>query len=75
MGEQHENFIVAVRKREMLTASKVKISGSEKIANRNTTNKIFLSTIKRVIRKFHVATTTANKCTKKCHARAKLFFC
>ena len=40
--EKHENFIAAVRKREMLAASKVKMSGSEKIkANMNTGNKIF----------------------------------
>ena len=30
MEEKHENFIAAVRKREMLAASKVKMSGSEK---------------------------------------------
>ena len=40
--EEHENFIAAVRKREMLAASKVKMIGSEKIkANMNTGNKIF----------------------------------
>ena len=31
--------------------------------------------IKRVMRKFHVATTTKKKCKKKCAAGAKLFFC
>ena len=30
MEEKHENFIAAVRKWEMLAASKVKLSGSEK---------------------------------------------
>ena len=58
----------------MQTASKVKMSGSQKMANRNTSSKLFVSTIKCVARKFHVATTTANKCTKKCAARTKLFF-
>ena len=52
----------------------------EKKANRNTSNKIFVSTynifsIKRVTSKFQVATTMAEKCTKKCAAGAKLFFC
>ena len=55
------------------------MSDSEKIANRNTSNKIFCEhiqhfSIKRVTRKFHVETTKAKKCTKKCAARAKLFF-
>ena len=30
MEEKHENFIAAVRKWEMLAASKMKLSGSEK---------------------------------------------
>ena len=65
----------------MLVASKMKMSGSEKKkANRNTSNKFFVSTynifsIKRVTSKFQVATTMAEKCTKKCAAGAKLFFC
>ena len=59
----------------MLTAIKVKMSRCEKMANRNTSTKIFVSTIKCVTRKFHVATTEANKCTKKCAALTKLFFC
>ena len=58
----------------MQTASKVKMSGSQKMANRNTSSKIFVSTIKCVTRKFHVATITANKCTKKLAARTKLCF-
>ena len=33
MEEKHENFIAAVRKREMLAATMVKMSGSEKTAN------------------------------------------
>ena len=42
VGKKREIFIAAVRKREMLEASKVKMSGSEKIkANMNTGNKIF----------------------------------
>ena len=42
LEEKHEKFIAAVKKWEMLAASKVKMSGSEKIkANMNTGNKIF----------------------------------
>ena len=40
LEEKHEKFIAAVRKWEMLAASKVKMSGSEKIkAKMNTGNK------------------------------------
>ena len=42
MEDKHENFIAVVRKREMIAASKVKMSGSDKIqVNMNTGNKIF----------------------------------
>ena len=42
LQEKNENVIAAVRKWEMLAASKVKMSGSEKIkSERNTSNKIF----------------------------------
>ena len=42
MEDKHENFIAVVRKREMIAASKVKMSGNDKIqANMNTGNKIF----------------------------------
>ena len=55
----------------------------EKEANRKTSIKIFCEHIRHflhktcnLLRKFHIATTTtARKCTKKCAARAKLFFC
>jgi len=65
----------------MLAASKVKMSGSEKQKkgeqehkqqNFGSTYDIF--SIKRVTPKFHIATTTAKTCTKKCAARAKLLF-
>ena len=49
MEEKHKNFIAAVRKREMLKVTKVKMSGSEKKGNRNTFN---ISSKKRVPRKF-----------------------
>ena len=49
MEEKHKNFIAAVRKREMLGATKVKMSGSEKKGNRNTFN---ISSKKRIPRKF-----------------------
>ena len=45
----HGNFIAVVWKWEMLAATKMKMSGSEKIANRNTFN---ISSIKRVTREF-----------------------
>ena len=47
--EKHENFIAAVRKWEMLAATKVKMSGSEKKVNKNTYD---ISSIKRVTKKF-----------------------
>ena len=62
-------------------ASKMKMSGSEKKKRTGTqATKFFVSTynifsIKRVTSKFQVATTMAEKCTKKCAAGAKLFFC
>ena len=45
----HGNFMAVVWKWEMLAATKMKMSGSEKIANRNTFN---ISSIKRVTREF-----------------------
>ena len=36
--EKHENFIAAVRKGEMLAATKVKMSGSQTKVNRNRYN-------------------------------------
>ena len=53
--EKHDNFILAVRRKEMLTDEKM--SGSKKKANRNTYD---ISSIKRVIRKFHVAVVQNN---------------
>ena len=47
LEEQHENFAAAVRKREMLAATKAKMSGSEKKVNKNTYD---ISSIKRVTR-------------------------
>ena len=53
--EKHENFIAAVRKLEMLAASKVKMSGTEKIkANMNTVNKIFGKHIQQFVHKNNV---------------------
>ena len=53
--EKHDNFILAVRRKEMLTEEKM--SGSKKKANSNTYD---ISSIKRVIRKFHVAVVQNN---------------
>ena len=67
---QHE--VAVGGKQEMLAATKVKISGSEK-RNKNTYD---ISSIKRVTRKFHVVVVQnkGKECTKKCAARAKLLF-
>ena len=76
--EKHENFIAAVRKREMLAATKVKKSGSEKKkANRMAYN---ICSIKRVTRKFlevsrcRRAKQRQRNLQKRCAARAKFFF-
>ena len=64
----------------MLAVFKVKMSGSEmKKANRNTSNKIFckyndIFSIEHVTWKFHIATTTAKKCTRKCAVMCKVVF-
>ena len=56
--EKHDNFILVVRRKEMLTATKEKMSGSKKKkADRNTYD---ISSVKRVIRKFHVAVVQNN---------------
>ena len=49
LEEQRENFVAVVRKREMLAATKVKMSGSEKISEQEHVRQ-FLH--KRVTRKF-----------------------
>ena len=64
----------------MLAVFKVKMSDSEmKKASRNTSNKIFckhndIFSIVRVTWKFHIATTTAKKCTRKCAVTCKKLF-
>ena len=49
LEEQRENFVAAVRKREMIVATRVKMSDSEKKVNKDTYD---VSSIKRVTRKF-----------------------
>ena len=62
----------------MLAVFKVKMSDSEmKKASRNTSNKIFgkhndIFSIVLVTWKFHIATTTAKKCTRKCAVMCKV---
>ena len=52
MEDKHENFIAVVRKREMIAASQLKMSGSYKIqANMNTGNKIFGKHIRQFLHK------------------------
>ena len=85
LEKQHENFEVAMRKWEMLAATKVKMSGSEKQnkpkkKNKNTYD---ISSIKRVATKFlefslYIVVVQNNgkeMYKKKCAARAKLLFC
>ena len=74
LEENHQNFIAAVRKREMLAATKVKVGDSEKKVNRNTYN---ISSIKRVSGgfTFESCKTTPKKCIKKWAASGKLFIC
>ena len=48
LEEQHENFLAAVRKWEILAATKVKMSEWKKVNN----NKYDISSVKRVTRKF-----------------------
>ena len=77
--EEHENFVAVVRKRKMLTDSKVKMRTGIQAT------KFFVSAynifaIKRITWKFiynnsdNSATTAAKKCTKKYPAGAQLFF-
>ena len=57
--EKHENFKTAVRKLELPpAATKVKMSGSVKKANRR--NTYHISSIKRVTRMFHVVVVQNN---------------
>ena len=76
LEEQHENFLAAVRKWEILTATKVKMSEWKKVNN----NRYDISSIKRVTRKFLEvsrcgrAKQRKRNVQRKCAARAKLFF-
>ena len=79
LEERHENFVAAVRKWEMLAATKVKMSGNEKKSEQEHVYDI--SSSKRVTRKFlEVSRCGRTKqrhrnVEKKCAARAKLLFC
>ena len=76
LEEQHEIFLGAVRKWEILAATKVKMSEWKKVNN----NRYDISSIKRVTRKFLEvsrcgrAKKRQRNVQKKCAARAKLFF-
>ena len=56
---------------------KVKMSDNEKKGTKNTYDSSSKKRVTKTFWKFHVVVvqTTAKKCTKKCDARAKLFFC
>ena len=68
-GRKHEIFIAAVKKWEMLAATKVKKKGREKKRTGTHVSRKFLEVLR-----CSRAKTAAKKCTKKCAARAKLFF-
>ena len=73
MEERHENFVAAVRKWEMLAATEVKMSGSEKKkTNKQTMNKNTLGSFW----KFHVVVVQNNvtEMYKKCAAHEELLF-
>ena len=67
---QHEKFVAAVRKREILWATKVKMSRSEKKRNKNTYD---ISFIKRVTRTGGGG--GRSRVQKRRDARSKLLFC
>ena len=78
LEEQHENVLAAVRKWEILAATKVKMSEWKKVND----NRYDISSIKRVTRKLlevsrcgRAKQRQRNVRKKKCAARAKLFFC
>ena len=76
LEEQHENYLAALRKWEILAAAKVEVSEWKKV----TSNRYNISSIKRVTGKF----LDVSRCgrakqrqrnpQKKCATRAKLFF-
>ena len=75
LEKQHENFVAAVRKWEMLAVTTLKVSGCEKKGDTNTYD---ISSIKRVTRKFlgvlrcSRAKQQQRNVQKKCAARARL---
>ena len=73
--------VLAEKKWEMLAASKLKMSGSEKENEQEHKQQFFgrtydISSVKDLtkVSRCNCATTMAKKCTKKCAARAKLLF-
>ena len=76
LEQQHEKFLVAVRKWEILAATKVKMSEWKKVNN----NRYDISSIKRVTRTFldvsrcGRAETTAEKCAEKVCCTCKVVF-
>ena len=71
LEEKHENFIAAVKKWEILAATTVKMSGSEKVkANRDTYN---ISCIKRATRRtIHVVVVQNNG--KECALHSQTYY-
>ena len=75
-----KSFVVAVRKREILAATKVKMSGRKK-SQQEHINRYDISSVKRVTRKFlevsrcSRAKQLQRNAQKNCAARGKLFSC
>ena len=67
LEEKHENSIAAMRKWEMLAATKVKMSDSENKSEQEHIQNFFHKTCKS-------CKTTAKRSTKKCAARANFLF-
>ena len=60
MEEKHKNFIAAVRKREVLGATKVKMSGSEKKSEQEHIQHFLQKTCTQEVSEFHVVVVQNN---------------
>ena len=80
-GDQHENFVAAVRKWEMLAHTKQMQGENERQWKKMNENRYDISSIKSVTKKFlevsrcSRAKQRQRNVQKKCAARAKLLFC
>ena len=65
MEEQRENFVAVVRKREMLAATKVKMSDSEKISEQEHVRQFLHKRVRGNFWKFHFVVVQNNGNAKK----------